>query len=264
MWGRNYSQSSGTDVSVNTTLRMEFCELSQLRIGAWNQQLSIQIRPCIGVDGNGIRQYDQKRRGQTSLTIENSDTLYKGIMDYLLPAYEKIKKGEATLSDFKQNPNDPDEPINVAVQMGSGDKRNALAISIENDQNGNLSFYMHLYTMLRNDNTVDPANVFDYKFSQKDFMKNYNPKNGTGTIVEWEADFSNFVKILKEHVNLLPIAEHGTKYENAVNLRFRGQNQQQAGNDTNGGFNSSSLNSYSAPVSSYSGSEGSLDFVPFN
>lgn len=261
MWGRNYNQSSGSDVNVNTTIRMEFCELSQLKIGAWNQQLSIQIRPCIGVDGNGIRQYDQKRRGQTSLTLENSNTLYHGIKDYLIPAYEKIKRGEATLADFRQN---PDDPVNVAVQMGSGDKRNALAIALETDDNGKLTFYMHLYLMIKDDNSADPANTFDYKFNQKDYMKNYNPKNGNGTIIDHEPDFYNFVKLLEEHIDLLPISEHGTKYENAVNVRFRGQNQQQSSNGGNGSFDvNPPTNSYSAPVSSYMGSEN-MDFVPFN
>lgn len=265
MWGRNYGNQSSGDINVNTTIRMSFCELSQLKIGAWNNQISVQIRPSVGTNEKGFREYDQKRKGQTSITQDNANTLLTGIKEYLLPAFEKIKVGDAELKDFRSKPEDETEPVSVSISMGGGENKNALALQIELDDNGKPCFFMHMYLMLRNNNTVDPMNTFDYKFNQKEFAKNFNPNSGDTQVIVVESDFNNFVTLLENQINLLPLAQHGTKYDNAVNAKYRqanNNNNNASGyqQNNNGGGNSS----YNAPSSNYSTSNSDGDFLPFN
>ena len=78
------SNFGGNNINVNTNgLFQSYSDTSLVTVGAWNQQLSVKIRPAIGKDENGLTQYAQNKEQiiNTSITQENAIVLVK--------AYEK-------------------------------------------------------------------------------------------------------------------------------------------------------------------------------
>lgn len=258
MFGRTSNQSNG-GINVNTTFKTFFGDLSSLNIGAWNGQLSIKIIPCTGVDASGIRQYDNNRRANTALTPEKANVLKSGIDTIIKPTLEKIENGE-----------DVQLPINVAVSMGSNDKKNVLAVEIKLDDKGKPSVYLTLFQMIGMDNSADPQNIFSYKFGEHTYVFDYDYHNGNcGGEKMVGSEFKTFYDILNNVVDILPISAHGVKYVNTLSSKFstgnsNGGNSFGGNSYSGGGWQNSSTasRSYEAPVSSMMGSE---DFgLPFN
>ena len=247
MFGRNSNQNNGGS-NVNTTFKMMFSDLSSLNIGGWNQQLSLKIVPSTGVDANGMRQYDQNRRASTALYPEKAIALAKGIKEVLIPAMEKVKAGE-----------DLEAPLAVSVSMGSNEKKNVLSVEYKKDEQGIPHFYLTLCQMLRPDNTVDPQNVYSYKFGTAAYVVGYNQVTGAYDKEEKvESEFDVFYQILGRATDILPIAAHGVRYSNSIGSKFTPNNNQQS----NSGYSTASAANafYEAPVTSFSGSEMGLPF----
>ena len=88
------SNNSRQEINLNTNLYTSFSETAQLNVGAWNKQLSIQLKPCVGKDANGLRQYaeDKSQIINTSITPENAIALITGFEKEVLPAIKFNKK----------------------------------------------------------------------------------------------------------------------------------------------------------------------------
>lgn len=254
LFGRSMSNQTNNGININTTIKTFFGDLSSLNIGAWNNQLSIKLTPCTGVDGNGMRNYDQNRRANTALTPENAKTLKEGLDTVIKPILEKIKNGENV-----------NLPVNVAVSMGSNDKKNALLVEVKNDdKTGKPSVFLTLCQMLGMDNSADPQNIFSYKFGEKTYVSNYDYRTGSiGSEHTVESEFEVFYDMVANVSDILPMTAHGVKYVNALSAKFTPNTNS---NNNSYGGNSYNANtytqSYEAPISSMMGSE---DFgLPFN
>nr|DAJ77545.1 MAG TPA: hypothetical protein [Caudoviricetes sp.] len=240
MFGRTSNQSND-GVNINTTFKTLFSSISSLSIGGWNTQLSIKITPVSGVDPNGQRQYDTKRRANTALTPEKAYTLVGGIDKVILP--ELLGKSE--------------NEVSVAVSMGTSDKKNVLAVEYKKDTDtGNMEVFLTLYQMIKEDNSTDPSNIYSYKFGNNTYVTNYNPKDGSyGKEDSVSSEFLIFYDMLKNISNMLPISAHGNKYANTLSAKYSKFNDNNQPNINN--------NNYDAPISNFG--NGTLDdMIPFS
>lgn len=251
MFGRQSNQNNN-GVNINTTFKVFFSDLSSLTIGAWNQQLSIRLIPCVGHDTNGLRQYDQNRRANTALYPEKAVILKKAIDKYIVPLIEKLDAGE------------PVEPKSVSVSLGSNEKKNVLSIEVKADENGKFGVYLTLYQSIKDDNSADPANVYTYLFGNGTYVVDYDFRTGKyNDETEVESEWDVFYSLLSKCDEVLPVAAHGTRYVNALSSKFT------ANQGNNGGYrnnNESQLpfdDGMNAPASSYNGGNSDIG-LPWN
>lgn len=203
MFGNN-SNNDRNGVSVNTRFYTSFGDLAALTVTGWNQQISIKIAPQKGVDGNGVRQYDNDHVGLTSITLDNAAALYSGIEKEIMPAYKRyMETGE--------NPG----TIGIAVNMGQ-DKKNMLSVDFELDENGKPAFYLSFYQYITQTGAADPNYTYRHKFNVKEYYKNYDPMSGKSEVEYSQADFLNFVEVLKNRSALMMMNAHSVKYENTM------------------------------------------------
>ena len=229
------SNNNGNGVNVNTTLYTSYSDTCMLKMGAWNQNLSIKFHPFKGVNADGIRQYaqDNTEVTTTSLTTDNAGALIKGIEDKIVPA---IAEGK-------------DE--SVSVVMGSNENRKVLSVVTKN---GNVCCSIAI-NVDDAGKTVD-TNVITHTFNKKTYIVGYDPSVGGGTPITTEADFENFLKKLKSIYTITGETAHSINYSNAVKATF---SNKAAFNNQNAPANTG----YQAPVSNVTGSDMS-DFIPFN
>lgn len=250
MFGRQSNQNNN-GVNINTTFKVFFSDLSSLTVGAWNQQLSIRLIPCIGHDTNGLRQYDQNRRANTALYPEKAATLKKGIDKYILPLVEKLDNGETV------------EPKSVSVSLGSNDKKNVLAVEVKADENGKMGIYLTLYQSINENNSADIQNTYTYLFGHGSYVTDYDFRTGTfEKETEVESEWDVFYALLSKCDEVLPVSAHGARYVNALSSKF-------TPSQNNGGYRNNQDNQLpfdngvNAPTTTYNG--GSEDIgLPWN
>lgn len=250
MFGRTSNQS-GNGINVNTSFKTFFSDLSSLSVGAWNGQMSIRITPSMGTDSNGIRQYDNNRKANTALYPEKALLLKEAFDKHIRPlvkAYKETGEGQSK---------------SVSLSLGSNEKKNVLSIEFKEGSDGKYHLYLTINQMIREDNSVDPQNVFSYCFNENTYVLDYNPSNGTYASEEsCESEFEVFYEMLGNVVNILPIAAHGVKYTNTVSARFSGNKN---GNDYQNQQSSySSAPSFNDIPQTYNGSEVTDLGLPFN
>ena len=232
--GRQFNNNNG--VNVNTKLYTSYSDACMVTIGGWNMNLSVKFHPFKGVNADGVRQYAQDNSEviSTSLTVDNTTALLKGIKEEINPAIEGKKAAS------------------VSVPMGAGDNRKMLTVSTDGEK-VLLSIAIHV-----DENGIASAeNVLTHQFNTKDYMKGYDPSNGNGDIVTVNADYINFVKKLESIYDIAPVIPHAINYNNAVKASF---SNKQASNNQN--VSGSASSSYDAPTTNYTGDMA--DFLPFN
>lgn len=232
--GRQFNNNNG--VNVNTKLYTSYSDACMVTIGGWNTNLSVKFHPFKGVNADGVRQYAQDNSEviSTSLTVDNTTALLKGINDKINPAIEA--KTEAS----------------VSVPMGNGENRKMLTVSTDGEK-VSLSIAIHV-----DDNGIASAeNVLTHSFNTKEYMTGYNPTNGSGETVTVNADYINFVKKLESIYDIAPVVPHAINYNNALKASF--SNRQASNNQNTTG---SATSSYDAPSTNYTGDMA--DFLPFN
>lgn len=210
MFGSQQRNQGNSGVNINTTFRTMFSDLSALRIGAWNDQISLKITPALPSDGSGMRQYDQNRRANTSITLDKAVILLQGIESKIKPAMkEYLEKG--TL----------DNPVSVSVQMGGRDRKSILSIEFKKDEMDDASVYLTLYQNVADDWSAPDDSVYTYKFGRNSYITDYNNKTGTfsGEYVV-HSEFEAFCEYLRNQVNLYPYAQHSSRYDAANAQRF--------------------------------------------
>lgn len=234
-----YSKGNNTkqEVNLNTNFYTSYSDTAQVMAGGWNNQLSIKIKPCVGQDANGIRQYAEDRSQiiSTSITPENAICLIEGFEAEVIPAIRGTKTSGA-----------------ASIVMGSADQRKILTIGYDN---GNA--YLSIAVAL--DETGKAGGEIRHTFSKKSYLVDYNPTTGNPIEKSVEADLFNFIDKVRAVKDLAPITAHSIKYNDMNRAAFTVNN-----GSTNNFQNSTQTNSvtpaYQAPVSSST----DMDFLPFS
>lgn len=254
MWNNSNQLNNGSDVNVNTSLRTSTSSSSSMNMSLWNNYVSIKISPAIGVDANGVTQYDKTRSGKTALSAENCEALASEFKDKILPFYNKaVLEGEGVLT-----------PISVTVETGKDPKRNIVGIEMAATEPGNTpEMYFVINGFVDANDVSTEANIYKHLFPQKKVKINHNPQTGVSDKeVSTNADFNIFLNIIA-HVELqLPFSEHVKKYNEERNRMF---NQRQSTNGYSTGYNGNSYgNNQSSPMNNPSSTNfASSGPVPF-
>lgn len=224
--------NKNNNVNVNTTFYNSYSDSSLLTIGGWNKLISLKLYPATGKDANGVTQYAQEQNQivSTSITQENALALLDGIENVIKPAIKEKKEGS------------------VSISMGSNENKKVLTIKYDGKDS-----YLEMVVGVNENGIADSNNVISHKFNKKSYLVGYNYQTGTGSEVETEADFLNFVEKIKDSQEIIPTTAHAINYSNAVRNSLK--------NNNNNGYNNSQP-SYSAPVSNFNGDI--TDILPFN
>lgn len=227
--GRTNNNSNG--INVNTHLYTSYSETCLLKLGAWNDKISLKFHPCKGTNADGLRQYatDKSEIINTSLTVDNCSALIELINEKILPA---LKEGTE---------------CSVSVAMGDAETRKVLTVKTD----GKFTFLI-IAINVNDQGQTSAENIISHKFNMKTCVINYDPATGSGETVEVNADFTNFVEKLKDVYKLSAAAVHASKYSKAITNTLSSSY-----NNANSG---SSNQNYQAPVNSYDSME---DILPF-
>lgn len=248
-------QNNSNTPNVTTKIRSLYSDTACMQLSYWNENLSIRINPMIGINEQGIRQYDYNRRGSTALTSEKCTALAAKIKEIILPEIEKVKKT-----------NKLEKPINVGLVVGQ--RGSSFFIEYKPDDSGKPSVYATLFTNVGQDNKAPKDGVYTYKFIKTTVIDNYDPESGTGTESVEEAEFMFFYEKLKNLAMLQATIAHAQALES---ITRRGQKMAMNGNApqqqmNNGGyqqqgaprppaFSQPPQNNYAAPVSTFNADE---------
>lgn len=231
MFNNNFGGGQN-QINVSTRFKTSASDTSLLAIGAWNNNISLRVTPSVGVDANGQSMYDKNRGFQTALTQENARALYEKYKEEILPLIER--------REFTKR--------NVAVPVGKDDKRTMVAIEMEPVDDG-YDMYLTFYTILTPQNTAMESNIFRHRFKKTQAVTNYDYLTGNCEQTCFvESDFQNFITILEGVGNILPVAAHGVRYENAVSALYS-NNRNNSGQSQGTGWNAqSSSGSYASQM----------------
>lgn len=228
------SNNNNNAVNVNTAFYTSYSDTAMVRLGGWNQQLSLKIHPFTGKDAEGVNQYaqDQSQIIVTSITQDNAKILETGFDDYIA---ESIKKHTASKK--------------ISISVGANEKRKIISIYYDGTD-----AYLEVVTGVSDEGIASDSNVLKHKFNKRSCLIDYDYTNGGGVEQVVETEFLNFMDKIKSAKDLTPVIPHAINYSNALKNSFKGK-----GNYQN---NSVADNSqYSAPVTS--NLSDNMDFLPF-
>lgn len=225
------------EINLNTNFYTSYSETAQVTAGGWNNQLSIKIKPCVGQDANGIRQYAEDRSQiiSTSITPENAICLTEGFDTVVLPAI----RGERPSGS-------------ASIVMGTAEQRKVLTIGYE-DGNAYLSIAVAL------DENGKAGGEIRHIFNKKNYLVDYSPSVGSHEEKSVEVDLFNFIDKVRAVKDLAPITAHSIKYNEMTRSAFTGNSNTAGNNYSNNTQSQTPSSGYQAPVSTAS----DLDFLPF-
>lgn len=243
MFNRSYN-NNGNAVNANTHFFNSYSETSLLRVGGWNQQLSIRLQPATGKDSSGVTMYaqDQSQILSTSLSQESAIVLYDGFKKEIEPCLD------AHIASKK-----------ISTQVSNGDTKKIISIYYDGND-----AYLEIATSVNDQNITTDQNVITHKFNKRTYMVNYDYHTGQATETKTiESDFLNFMDKVEKVKDMTPVVVHTMKYANAVKNTFSNNNNQNTGNN---GFIPQSQNT-GGPVNyspASSTNANSMDeFLPF-
>lgn len=212
MFNRSYN-NNGNAVNANTHFFNSYSETSLLRVGGWNQQLSIRLQPATGKDSSGVTMYaqDQSQILSTSLSQDSAIVLYDGFKKEIEPCLD------AHVASKK-----------ISTQVSNGDTKKIISIYYDGND-----AYLEIATSVNDQNITTDQNVITHKFNKRTYMVNYDYHTGQVTETKTiESDFLNFMDKVKKVKDMTPVVVHTMKYANAVKNTFSNNNQ----NNGNNGF----------------------------
>jgi hypothetical protein len=239
MFFNNKPTNSKQEVNLNTNFYTSYSETAQVTAGGWNNQLSVKVKPCIGTDANGIRQYaeDKSQTVSTSITPENAIALIEGYEAEIVPAINGEKESGAT-----------------SIVMGSAEQRKVLTIGYEN---GNA--YLSVAVAL--DENGKAGGEIRHTFNKKSYLINYNPATGRHEEKIVEADLINFIDKVKSVKDLAPVTAHAIKYNEMSRAAYTGNTNNTTSTTYHANTTPSQVNTgYQAPVTNSTSMD---DFLPF-
>ena len=211
MFNRSYN-NNGNAVNANTHFFNSYSETSLLRVGGWNQQLSIRLQPATGKDSSGVTMYaqDQSQILSTSLSQESAIVLYDGFKKEIEPCLD------AHIASKK-----------ISTQVSNGDTKKIISIYYDGND-----AYLEIATSVNDQNITTDQNVITHKFNKRTYMVNYDYHTGQATETKTiESDFLNFMDKVEKVKDLTPVVVHTIKYANAVKNTFSNNNNQNSGNN---------------------------------
>lgn len=212
MFNRSYN-NNGNAVNANTHFFNSYSETSLLRVGGWNQQLSIRLQPATGKDSSGVTMYaqDQSQILSTSLSQDSAIVLYDGFKKEIEPCLD------AHIASKK-----------ISTQVSNGDTKKIISIYYDGND-----AYLEIATSVNDQNITTDQNVITHKFNKRTYMVNYDYHTGQATETKTiESDFLNFMDKVEKVKDMTPVVVHTMKYANAVKNTFSNNNQ----NNGNNGF----------------------------
>ena len=211
MFNRSYN-NNGNAVNANTHFFNSYSETSLLRVGGWNQQLSIRLQPATGKDSSGVTMYaqDQSQILSTSLSQDSAIVLYDGFKKEIEPCLD------AHITSKK-----------ISTQVSNGDTKKIISIYYDGND-----AYLEIATSVNDQNITTDQNVITHKFNKRTYMVNYDYHTGQATETKTiESDFLNFMDKVEKVKDMTPVVVHTMKYANAVKNTFSNNNNQNSGNN---------------------------------
>lgn len=227
------SNNSRQEINLNTSLYTSFSETAQLNAGAWNKQLSINLKPCVGKDANGLRQYAEDRSQiiSTSITPENAIALITGFEKEVLPAINGVKDNGS---------------VSIVISADNGDARKILTIGYEDG-------IAYLSIAIGINETGVASNVIKHTFNKRQYLTNYVSTTGSAEEVFVETDLINFMNKVYAVKDLSPIIAHSVKYNDMIKAAYQRTNQNYQ--------NSTPQQNFQANTTNVNSME---DFLPFD
>lgn len=234
MFNRPFNNNQNQNVSVNTNFYTSYSDTAMLRVGAWNQQLSIRLQPAVGTNSAGVVQYaqDNSQIILTGIPQDNAIVLLEGYKKHVLPA---IEKREASPK--------------VSISVSEKERRKIISIYYD----GNDS-YLEIAVSLNADGTTDESNVFKHKFAKRAYVLDYDYTTGNGTEEYVESDLMNFMNKVEQTKDLTPFAYHSKKYYEAMRNLYSNRN------NNGGGYQNNNYQQNIEPQNVNS----NMDFLPFS
>ena len=235
----NKPTTTKQEVNLNTNFYTSYSETAQVTAGGWNSQLSVKIKPCVGTDANGIRQYaeDKSQIVSTSITPENAITLLEGFEAEVVPALNGEKSSGS-----------------ASIVMGNADQRKVLTIGYA-DGNAYLSVAVAL------DENGKAGGEIRHIFNKKSYLINYNPSTGRPEEKVVEADLINFMDKVKAVKDLAPVTAHAIRYNEMSREAFTGNKTTTTTPAYHTNTTPAQVNTgYQAPVTNSTSMD---DFLPF-
>ena len=225
------NSNSRQEVNLNTNLYTSYSEYAQLIAGAWNKSLSIQLKPCVGKDANGLRQYAEEKSQiiNTSISPENAICLLKGFEKEVVPAL-----------------NGDRESGSASIIISTNDARKILTIGYDG-KNAYLTIAVGV-----NESGIASASI-THIFNKRSYLTNYVSTDGTCTEIAVESDFLSFIEKVSSVKDLSPTIAHSIRYNELVRSAY-----QRTSSST--GHQNNTQQTYSAPVSNVNSMD---DFLPF-
>ena len=227
------SNNSRQEINLNTSLYTSYSETAQLNAGAWNKQLSINLKPCVGKDANGLRQYAEDRSQiiSTSITPENAIALITGFEKEVLPAINGVKDNGS---------------VSIVISADNGDARKILTVGYEDG-------IAYLSIAIGINETGVASNVIKHTFNKRQYLTNYVSNTGSAEEVVVETDLINFMNKVYAVKDLSPIIAHSVKYNDMVKAAYQRTNQNYQ--------NSTPQQNFQANTTNVNSME---DFLPFD
>lgn len=227
------SNNSRQEINLNTSLYTSFSETAQLNAGAWNKQLSINLKPCVGKDANGLRQYAEDRSQiiSTSITPENAIALITGFEKEVLPAINGVKDNGS---------------VSIVISADNGDARKILTVGYEDG-------IAYLSIAIGINETGVASNVIKHTFNKRQYLTNYVSTTGSAEEVVVETDLINFMNKVYAVKDLSPIIAHSVKYNDMIKAAYQRTNQNYQ--------NSTPQQNFQANTTNVNSME---DFLPFD
>lgn len=227
------SNNSRQEINLNTSLYTSYSETAQLNAGAWNKQLSINLKPCVGKDANGLRQYAEDRSQiiSTSITPENAIALITGFEKEVLPAINGVKDGGS---------------VSIVISADNGDARKILTVGYEDG-------IAYLSIAIGINETGVASNVIKHTFNKRQYLTNYVSSTGSAEEVVVETDLINFMNKIYAIKDLSPVIAHSVKYNDMVKAAYQRTNQNYQ--------NSTPQQNFQANTTNVNSME---DFLPFD
>lgn len=234
MFNRPFNNNQNQNVSVNTNFYTSYSDTAMLRVGAWNQQLSLRLQPAVGTNSAGVVQYaqDNSQIILTGIPQDNAIVLLEGYKKHILPAIEK-------------------KEASPKVSISVSEKERRKIISIYYDGNDS---YLEIAVNLNADGTTDESNIFKHKFSKRAYVLDYDYATGNGTEEYVESDLMNFMNKVEQTKDLTPFAYHSKKYYEAMRNLYNNRN------NNSGGYQN---NNYQQNIEPQNVSSN-MDFLPFS
>lgn len=212
----------------------EECRLS---VAYWNQQISLKLAPCIGVNGDGLRNYsdDKSQIIMTALAADNVYALKDAYAKHLKPAIES------------------GTPASISVTIGTAPSRKIITIGFDGT-----TYY--LTATVNVDESGQGTGSLTYRFKTTDAIIDYDINYSINDKTATPSEFQRFWAAIDGYAAITAAVPHAIRYSEAVRASYAG----------NSGFGGNSFHSIQprpvqpdmvhTPVSNMT---GSYDEFPF-